>query len=124
MPTQPNSNLPSKSPKPISPKSLISHTTILILSIFLLGMESGHWQTTGPNPYILGISMFGLVAWLGLGHLSHVRDQRESKRALDQAISQIENRVDRHIRINSPQGSNRPADVNPPQYAVSGNSKS
>ncbi len=124
MPTPHDSKSSSKSSKPISTNSLISHSTILILSVFLLGIESGHWHSTGPNPYVMGMSMFGMVSWLGLGHLSRVREQRETKRLLDQAIAQIEDRVDRHIRTVTLQNSHRSADVISSQFAISGNSKS
>ncbi|MEX0725455.1 MAG: hypothetical protein WEB58_06935 [Planctomycetaceae bacterium] len=79
-------------------KHMISHTTILILSVFLLGLELGNMGKSGPNPQTIGMVSFGLICWLGLGQVSIIRKQRDAQLAMDAAISQIEARVDRHIK--------------------------
>lgn len=79
-------------------RNMISHSTILILSVFLLGLELGNAGKNGPNPHTIGVVSFGLICWLGLGQVSIIRKQRDAQLAMDAAISQIEARVDRHIK--------------------------
>ncbi len=93
--------------KKANEKSLVSNSSILILSGFLIGTVSQ--QVAGPSAqmYVLLGGTIGLVAYLGLACLARQRAQRASLQACRQASSQLETRVDRHIPHRPPQRNNR-----------------
>ena len=78
-------------------RPLVSRTTILILSAFLIGLFAG--RTTDPDLrmllYLTGAA--GLVSYVGLGHLARRRRERSQQRALKKAAERLETRVSRHV---------------------------
>lgn len=86
-----------KRAKSKSPGPLLSHSTILILSAFLIGVAAGK----APNPqveiYLYLTGIFGVVAYLGLGHIARRRKERTEQRRQKKAAQQLEIRVSRHV---------------------------
>lgn len=84
-------------PKAKSSTPLLSHSTILILSAFLIGVAAGK----APDPqieiylYLTGFS--GLVAYFGLGHIARRRKERTERRKQEKAAHRFEMRVSRHV---------------------------
>ena len=78
-------------------QSLLSQSAILILSGYLVGVSAG--QTTDPALQfsIHAAGMIGMIAFLGLGHLSRTKSEREAD-ALERAIDRLELRIDRHVQ--------------------------
>lgn len=93
-----NRTMPERQPS----RSLLSTTSIIILSGFLIGTT----LVRGMKPQIEPVTMYagcvGLVAWIGLRfatrrHRDHVR-----RRAVQQATLRLERRIDRHIAHQPP----------------------
>lgn len=78
-------------------RPLLSHTTILILSSFLIGIAAGRMTTPNSELMVYFTGVFGLVAYFGLGQLARKRQERAELRALERAAHQLESRMDRHI---------------------------
>ena len=83
------------------PKSLLSQSAILILSGYLVGVSSGQIANPALQFSIHAAGMIGLIAYIGLGHLSRIRSEREAD-ALEQAIDRLELRIDRHVHSSRP----------------------
>ena len=82
-------------------KVLLSQSAILILSGYLVGISAGQTANPALQFSIHAAGMVGLIAFLGLGHLSRIRSEREND-ALEQAIDKLELRIDRHVQPSRP----------------------
>ena len=77
--------------------SLLSHSTILILSGFLIGMASSNITQPGSQFYVYCIGLFGIVSYFALGHVAKSRHEKSAQMAADKAASRMEGRLDRHV---------------------------
>ena len=79
-------------------RPLISQTSILILSAFLIGMSSG--QTFEHTNQIYGFfaGWAGLVAFLGLKYANRRKQAAEIQRAWEDSIDTLTGRFDRHVK--------------------------
>lgn len=80
--------------RPESGRSLLSASTIVILSAFLVGVAVG--EVGGPDfsPFVLMCGLCGFVTFIGL----RLSSRRRRSEALEQEIRQVENRLDRHVK--------------------------
>ena len=81
--------------------AVVSHSSILIISAFLIGSAAGK----APNPtmqtclFMMGV--FGFVSYFGLGHLAKKRQVGAASRKQQRAVKKLELRVDRHVARSS-----------------------
>ncbi len=78
-------------------KPLLSHSTILILSAFLIGVTAGKASSLQIELMIYLTGSVGLIAYFLLGQLARRRKQKTERLATRQAVTELESRVDRHI---------------------------
>ena len=78
-------------------KSLLSHSTILIFSAFLIGVTAGKASSLQIELMIYLTGGAGLIAYFLLGQLARRRKQKTERLATRQAVTELESRVDRHI---------------------------
>lgn len=79
----------SRPPKP----ELISNSTILILSGFLIGLTVGKIVSESLSPYVLSCGLSGFLAFIAL---EFTGTQREEKAAHEEQVA-VQNRLDRHV---------------------------
>ncbi|QDT91409.1 hypothetical protein [Gimesia algae] len=88
-------------------RPLLSHTSILIISIFVLGMATGTTSSIPADSTYLMMGVFGLISYFGLGALAATRDRRLRKQEMEQKEEALEGRLERHLskdsQSNSPQ---------------------
>lgn len=72
---------------------LISNSTILILSGFLIGLTVGKIVNESLSPYVLSCGLSGFLAFIAL---EFTGSQREEKAAHDEQVA-VQNRLDRHV---------------------------
>ena len=87
-------------------KPLLSHSTILILSAFLVGIAAGKAPNAQIEVMLYLTSICGVIAYFSLGRLANKRRRRAEQREQEQAAQQLEVRVGRHIP-QPPQASDR-----------------
>lgn len=80
--------------KPQARRPLLSHSSVLILSIFLIGMASGHWLAAELRRYALLGGLAGMAAYMAFEQLNRVRQDRAESRA----ARKLENRFNRHVQ--------------------------
>jgi hypothetical protein len=77
--------------------AVVSHSSILIISAFLIGSAAGK----APNPtmqmYLFMLGVFGFVSYFGLGHVANRRQAGAVSRKQQRAAKKLELRVDRHV---------------------------
>jgi len=74
-------------------KPLISVTSILILSAFLIGMAVGNVVSADLEPYVLACGLSGILAFMGL-------EMAGLRRRLEQVEAEkrhLEGRLERHV---------------------------
>ncbi|MCA9003906.1 MAG: hypothetical protein KDA70_01440 [Planctomycetaceae bacterium] len=88
-------------------RPLLSHTSILIISIFVLGMATGTTSTLPADSTYLMMGVFGLISYFGLGALAATRERKLRKQELEQKEEALEGRLERHLskdtQTNTPQ---------------------
>jgi len=88
-------------------RPLLSHTSILIISIFILGMATGEISTLPANSTYLMMGVFGLISYFGLGTLASARERKRRQQLKEQKGEALEGRLERHLtnesQGNSPQ---------------------
>lgn len=89
---------------------IISVTTILILSAFLIGMAVGNVIGTELEPYVLACGLAGMLAFIGLELAAFHRKML----ALEEDKRHLEDRLDRHVLSQSSSGFALPAAVATP----------
>ncbi len=77
---------------------LLSHTTILILSIFLIGFVSGQSLRPDVRLYGFGAGAAGMFIYFLLDVLEDRRKRKKRRRA----ASKLSNRLDKHVPRRSP----------------------
>jgi len=82
-------------------KPLISQSTILILSGFLIGSIFREYAEPRLGRNILFAGMVGLVAYIGLVFGTYSHRARKRLAAQQQASSDLEHRIERHISESS-----------------------
>ncbi len=75
---------------------LLSNTTILILSAFLIGMFAQRLAPPIWNDYLLLIGAAGLVSYLGLGLVARSRRLETIQESVRNTCERLENRFDQH----------------------------
>lgn len=88
---------------------LISVTSILILSAFLIGMAIGNNLGTELEPYILACGLSGLLAFIGLELAAYGRRVQ----AIEDEKRHIECRLQRHVMSQSQAGFSLPESAAP-----------
>ncbi|MFV0444875.1 MAG: hypothetical protein ACK5Q5_14985 [Planctomycetaceae bacterium] len=81
-------------------RRIISHTTVLILSAFVIGMAAGNTLGTELEPYVLACGLTGIVSFIGL----EVAAFRRKIKAIEQEQRHVEGRLDRHVLSQSNAG--------------------
>ncbi|MBW3541265.1 MAG: hypothetical protein KY476_13440 [Planctomycetes bacterium] len=85
------------------PGSLVTHSTILILSGFLIGSAAGNLAGPEMTTTVYLAGAFGIAAYFGL-RAAAAPGRREVERLTgDLAASRLESRVNRHIPRGLPQ---------------------
>jgi hypothetical protein len=84
--------------RPVRNRPLVSNTSILILSAFIIGMVSGRSVDPTFQAYMYAAGAAGLLAYFSLERLARFRRQRAVRRAYEQAANNLERRIDRHIQ--------------------------
>lgn len=95
-------------------RPLLSHTSILIISIFILGMATGNVSSVPANSAFLMMGVFGVISYFGLGALADSRERKRRQQILEQKEEALEGRLERHLTTN-PQ-------CHPPQRVASAGS--
>lgn len=80
-----------------SPKKVLSRSTILILSGTLLGMGIGNGFSADSHVYASAAGVIGLLAYLSLDSLAVRSRKLAESRALEQATSSVEHRMEQLI---------------------------
>ena len=88
--------------KQASEKPLLSHSSILIFSGFLIGMVSRNAVRPGDEMLVYGAGVVGLVSYFGLGLLARARKQRATNHDFQQASTRLEKRINRHVARGGP----------------------
>ena len=65
-------------------RPLLSHTSILIISIFILGMATGKVSSVPANSAFLMMGVFGVISYFGLGALADSRERKRRQQILEQ----------------------------------------
>jgi len=81
----------------VAEKSLVGQSSILILSGFLIGIAAGRVAPPGMELPVLAAGALGLAAYLVAGLSAAKRRRRAAISARDQAVSDLETRVERHV---------------------------
>ena len=98
-------------PPPASATALLSRSTILILSGFLIGMGFGQGFALPARTYALCAGGVGLAAYLAFEQLSRRQQTKAVKRARQRASRVIERRMQRHIITDIPDARNAERDA-------------
>jgi len=83
---------------------LVSTSTILILSGFLIGLTVGKTVAASLSPYVLDCGLAGLLAFIAL---EFAGTRREEEEAQEEQV-QIQSRLDRHVMSLSHPGAAHP----------------
>ena len=78
-------------------KPLLSHSTILILSAFLVGIAAGKAPNAQVEVMLYLTSICGVIAYFVLGRVANKRRRLAEQRQQEQAAQQLAIRVGRHI---------------------------
>ena len=78
-------------------KPLLSHSTILIFSVLLIGVTAGKASSLQIELMIYLTGSAGLIAYFLLGQLAWRGKQKTERLATRQTITELESRVVRHI---------------------------
>lgn len=83
--------------KPAAPGPLLSHSSILILSGFLIGVFSQN--VFGPEIaiYVLLAGAAGMSAYFGLGLLARRQRRQTAVLEIENATLKLASRIDRHV---------------------------
>lgn len=81
-------------------RPLLSHTSILIISIFILGMATGNVSSVPANSAFLMMGVFGVISYFGLGALADSRERKRRQQILEQKEEALEGRLERHLTTN------------------------
>lgn len=88
-------------------RPLLSHTSILIISIFVLGMATGRISSLPADSTYLMMGVFGLISYFGLGALASTRERKRREQLMEKKEVALEGRLERHLtndsQTNSPQ---------------------
>ncbi|WP_299469829.1 hypothetical protein [uncultured Gimesia sp.] len=88
-------------------RPLLSHTSILIISIFVLGMATGGISHLPADSTYLMMGVFGLISYFGLGALASTRERKRRQQLMEKKEEALEGRLERHLtndsQTNSPQ---------------------
>ena len=87
----------SAKPARSATKPLLSRSTILILSGFLIGIVSQQFVDADLKIYVLSAGVFGLVAFIGLEAVASRLNARATQKASKKAEAALVERVNRHV---------------------------
>ena len=89
----------ARRPKPTDERPLISTSSILILSGFLIGVTVGKIVAEDLSPYVLACGLSGFLAYIALD----IAATRREEEAAAEEIRHVHGRLDRHVSsINTP----------------------
>ncbi len=89
-------------------RPLLSHTSILIISIFVLGMATGGVSTLPADSNYLMMGVFGLISYFGLGTLANTRERKRREQLREKKGEALEGRLERHLTNKSQDNSPKP----------------
>ena len=92
-------------------KPLLSHSTVLILSGFLIGMVCRRIADPRIEVLVFAVGVLGVVAYIGLDQVARRRQERAHRTAAERANQDLERRIDRHIARESTVQSGRRRDA-------------
>ena len=92
-------------------KPLITHSTVLILSGFLIGMVFRRMVDPSIEVYVFAAGLIGVFCYLGLDWLARRRQQQAAQLELERTNHELERRINRHIPHEVPVRSSRPSSV-------------
>jgi len=78
-------------------RPLLSHTSILIISAFILGMATGKISSVPADSTFLMMGVFGVISYFGLGSIAEKREQKRRQQILEQKEEALEGRLERHL---------------------------
>jgi hypothetical protein len=82
-----------RKPKPTEERPLISTSSILILSGFLIGITVGKLVAEDLSPYVLACGLSGFLAYIALD----IAATRREEEAAAEEIRHMHGRLDRHV---------------------------
>jgi hypothetical protein len=88
---------PAKKKKRNSQGAVVSHSSILIISAFLIGIGAGRASNPALGMSLFMLGIFGFVSYFGLGHLANQRKEKARLRKRQRAAKKLELRMGRHI---------------------------
>jgi hypothetical protein len=74
-------------------RPLLSTTTILILSGFLIGLAVGNQLGAEVSPYLMGGGLAGLLTFIALD----LANRQRSEAAVEESQREMERRLDKHL---------------------------
>ncbi len=92
-------------------KPLLSHSSILILSGFLIGVVVRRMANPSVEVYVFAAGLIGIFCYLALDRLAQRRQQRAERIELEQANNNLDRRISRHIPQEPQVRSSRPLPV-------------
>jgi hypothetical protein len=84
---------------------IISVSTVLILSAFLIGMATGNVIGSDLEPYVLACGLAGMISFIGL----ELAAFRRKMNAIEEHKRIVEDRLDRHVLSQSSGGFTMPS---------------
>ena len=90
-----------------SQRSVVSHSSILIISAFLIGIAAGRASNPTIQMCLFMLGAFGFVSYFGLGYLAQQRQAGADSRKLKRAARKLELRMDRHVPRPAAHGESR-----------------
>jgi len=87
----------SQTPRPPASKPLVSRSTILILSSFLVGVAVHHVLPPELEHYVLATGLVGLLSYLALDVAAARRRERRDELDRLKAANKFEGRLNRHL---------------------------
>jgi hypothetical protein len=88
----------ARRPKPTDERPLISTSSILILSGFLIGVTVGKIVAEDLSPYVLACGLSGFLAYIALD----IAATRREEEAAAEDIRHVHGRLDRHVMSMTP----------------------
>lgn len=89
-------------------RPLLSHSSVLVLSAFLIGVVVHHAAPAALEPFLFGGGAVGLFAYLGLDIAAARRRERAEELAQERIERRFETQVNRHLPRKNRIRSSRP----------------
>jgi hypothetical protein len=97
-------------------RPLLSHSSVLVLSAFLIGVVVHHAAPPALEPFLFGGGAVGLFAYLGLDIAAARRRERAEELAQERIERRFESQVSRHVPRKNRVRSSRPRFSGPVEW--------